>query len=80
MELIATTRPEPVAFAYGAYLHNGGTHLRCGLLFVQRDHPAEVITLECPTTKKRIRVRLPKEAVNAVRNARFSRETLEVVP
>lgn len=80
MELIATTRPGPVAYAYGAYLTEGGTRLRCGLLFVDRGNPRRVVTFRCPETKQRIRVRLPKEAIQARGRLRFSRETLEVLP
>ena len=79
MELIATTRPEPVALAYGAYLIDGGTRLRCGLLFVQRGNTRRVVTLRQPGTNTRIRVRLPDQGVNNARHARFNRETLEVI-
>lgn len=80
MELIATTRPEPVAYAYGAYLINGGTRLRCGLLFVRRGNRARTVTLKCPDTKQRIRVRLPALACQSLsKPLRFSRETLEVI-
>ncbi|MFC6591673.1 hypothetical protein ACFP81_06385 [Deinococcus lacus] len=77
MELIATTRPEPVAYAYGAYLHGG--HLRCGLLFVRKGNTKKTVTLRDPETKQRYRVRLPREAINAPRHLRFSREELEVL-
>lgn len=77
MELIAT--PDAVALAYGAYLHEGGTRLRCWLLLVQRGNPHEVVTLQCPTTKQEFRVRFPKQAVNAAGNARFSKEELEIL-
>ncbi len=80
MELIALTRPESAAYAYGAYLINGGTHLRCGLLFVQRGNRRRTVTLFCPDTKTRIRVRLPKLASSGLnKHLRFSRETLEVI-
>lgn len=80
MELIAITRPEPVAYAYGAYLINEGRHLRCGLLFVQRGNKRRTVTLRCPDTKQRFRVRLPKLACSGLsKHLRFSRETLEVI-
>lgn len=77
MELVAAG-PEPVAYAYGAYLHGG--RLRCGLLFVRRGQPDEPVTLRCPTTTQEFRVRLPKDAIQARRDVRFTKETLEVLP
>ncbi|MFB9994075.1 hypothetical protein ACFFLM_19130 [Deinococcus oregonensis] len=79
MELIATTRPEPVAYAYGAALRNGGRALRCGLLFIKRGNTRKTLVLRDPDTKQRIRVRLPKAAVGNKKHLRFSRELLEVV-
>ncbi len=78
MELIATTRP-PVACGYGAYLIKGGTRLRCGLLFVRKGTRQTTLTFRDPDTKQRIRVRLPKEAVNAKGHAKFDRIELEVL-
>lgn len=78
MELIATG-PEPVAYAYGAYLIDEGKRLRCGLLFVRKGNAQETLTLECPATQQQIRVRLPAQAVNPAGHARFRKETLEVL-
>ena len=79
MELIATTRPEAVALAYGAYLTPDGTRLRCGLLFVKRGNTRKIVVFRCLETNTRIRVRLPSEAFKPARNLRFSREELEVI-
>lgn len=59
MELIATTRPEPVAYAYGAVLNDEDGSLGCGILVVMEGHSGRVVTLRCPHTKQRFRVRLP---------------------
>lgn len=77
MELIATTRPEPVAYAYGAYVH--GSVLRCGLLYVLKGNKKKTVTLRDPDTKQRYRVRLPREAIGNTRHLRFSREELELL-
>lgn len=79
MELIATTRPESVAYAYGASLSEDGSLLTCELLFVQKGNTRRAVTFRCPATKQRIHVRLPKEAHQPKRHLRFSDEDLEVI-
>ncbi|WP_019008984.1 hypothetical protein [Deinococcus aquatilis] len=79
MELIATTRPEPVAFAYGASLKQEGRFLQCGWLLVKKGNTRKTLILRDPDTKQRYRVKLPKAAVGNSRNLRFSKEPLEVV-
>ncbi|WP_295814533.1 hypothetical protein [uncultured Deinococcus sp.] len=79
MELIATTRPASVAYAYGASLSEDGSLLTCGLLFVEKGNTRRRITLRCPVTKQRIRVQLPPEAIRPARHLRFSNEDLEVI-
>lgn len=79
MELIATSRPTPVAYAYGASLKQEGRFLRCGLLFIKKGNTRRTLVLRDPDTKQRFRVKLPKEAVHNRKHLRFSKETLEVI-
>lgn len=79
MHLIATTRPEPVALATGAYLIDGGTRLRCPLLLIEAGNKRREVTLRDLFTKERIRVRLPAEAIGQSEHLRFELETLEVI-
>lgn len=77
MELIATSPNAPLSvFAYGAYVH--GVVLRCPVLFV-RCGTSEVITLYDPTTKEKMRVRLPYEATRTTKPTRFAFAELEIV-
>lgn len=82
MELLATVRREkqPVACAYGASLSSDGARLSCGLLFVMRGQKTKTLILRCPTTKERLRVRLPKALLRAKGHARALNITLEVIP
>ena len=75
--ILTSPGPDPAVYAYGAYLHGG--RLRVGLLFVQRGLPGRDVTLRTPTNEE-LRVRLPKEALEARRNLRFFKEELEVLP
>lgn len=79
MELIATTRPESVAYAYGASLSEDGSLLTCGELYILKGNTRRRVTLRCPATKQRIHVQLPKEAHQPRRSLRFYDETLEVI-
>lgn len=74
----ATTRPS-VACAFGAYLVDEGTRLRCGLLLVNKNNTHKIVTLKNLDTKERIRVRLPEKAVGQKGVVRFSKEVLEVL-
>lgn len=74
----ATTRPS-VACAFGAYLVDGGTRLRCHLLLVNKGTTHKAVTLKNLETKERIRVRLPEKAIGQKGIARFSKEVLEVL-
>lgn len=76
---LLSAQPEPVAFACDAYLINGGTHLRCWLLFVRRGNTQRDVTLRCTETNQEIRVRLPEAAEGTKGYLRFWKETLEVI-
>ncbi|BDP42926.1 hypothetical protein DAETH_28950 [Deinococcus aetherius] len=82
MELIATSRREgqPVACAYGAALEEEGRALRCELLFVMRGQTRRTLVFRCPTTKERVRVRLPKKLLGARRHGLTFDAVLEVAP
>lgn len=82
MYLLATTRPEPVVLAAGAYLVDGDTRLRCAFLVIQDGNKRRQVTLRDPVSKKRIRVRLPDEAFKKGDGGhqRFEKAVLEVLP
>lgn len=75
MQLYAHLDGEPIAAAYGAYMHNG--RLRCPLLFVKYGNKETEMLLK--NEEFSAVVKLPRETVCAESHTRVDYAELEVV-